>query len=110
MADTYFGGEIDHIHSIKHGGVTEESNLALACQPCNRNKGSDLGSITTNSKELVRFYNPRIDTWSEHFLVNGDGEIVALTPIGEVTATIFRFNDDERIVERLGLLELGAVY
>jgi len=33
--DTYFGGEIDHIRSIKHGGQTKEYNLALACQPCN---------------------------------------------------------------------------
>jgi 5-methylcytosine-specific restriction endonuclease McrA len=29
--DTYFGCEIDHIISLKHGGTTDESNLALAC-------------------------------------------------------------------------------
>ena len=44
-ADTFFGGEVDHIVSVKHGGATEAENLAYTCQPCNRNKGSDLGSI-----------------------------------------------------------------
>jgi len=29
-ADTYFGCEVDHIVSEKHGGLTEEVNLALA--------------------------------------------------------------------------------
>jgi hypothetical protein len=107
VEDTYFGGEIDHIISLKHRGQTEPENLALACQPCNRNKGSDLGSISENSNTLIRFYNPRTDTWTEHFLVNPDAEIEALTEIGEVTANIFGFNDLERIAERKGLIEIG---
>ena len=43
--DTYFGCQVDHIISEKHGGPTQESNLAYACSYCNRNKGSDIGSI-----------------------------------------------------------------
>lgn len=31
IEDTYFGGEIDHIISIKHRGETLSENLALAC-------------------------------------------------------------------------------
>ncbi len=50
LEDTYFGGEIDHIISLKHRGQTEFENLALACQPCNRGKGSDLGSLPESSK------------------------------------------------------------
>ena len=50
IADTYFGGEIEHIISIKHGGKTEAENLALACQPCNRNKGSDLERLQIECK------------------------------------------------------------
>ncbi len=38
IEDTFFGGEIDHIRSLKHGGETELNNLALSCQPCNRAK------------------------------------------------------------------------
>lgn len=107
IEDTYFGGEIDHIISIKHRGETVSENLALACQPCNRNKGSDLGSISEVSNELVRFFNPRTDFWSEHFRVNSNAEIEVLTEIGEVTAFIFGFNESERISERKGLIELG---
>lgn len=104
------GGEIDHIRSLKHGGITEINNLALACQPCNRNKGSDLGSISKISNTLVRFFNPRIDSWSEHFDLNSNAEIVALTGIGEVTVRIFGLNNIERIAERKGLVEIGRYF
>lgn len=107
IEDTYFGGEIDHIISLKHRGQTEYENLALACQPCNRSKGSDLGSISETSKTLVRFFNPRTDKWAEHFRVNSDAEIEPLTAIGEVTSFIFGFNEAERIAERRGLIEIG---
>ena len=107
IEDTYFGGEIDHIISLKHRGKTELENLALACQPCNRNKGSDLGSLSEISNNLVRFFNPRTDKWRDHFRVNSDAEIESLTAIGEVTTFIFGFNEPERIAERKGLIELG---
>lgn len=107
IEDTYFGGEIDHIISLKHRGQTEFENLALACQPCNRSKGSDLGSLSEYSKFLVRFFNPRTDKWSEHFRLNPNGEIEFLTEIGEVTAMILGFNNQERIAERKGLIEIG---
>lgn len=107
IEDTYFGGEIDHIISLKHRGQTEPENLALACQPCNRNKGSDIGSISETSKKLVRFFNPRTDIWLEHFRVNSEAEIEPLTEIGEVTEFIFGFNELEHITERKGLIEIG---
>ncbi len=43
--DAFFGCEVDHIISEKHGGQTEADNLAYACAFCNRAKGSDIGSI-----------------------------------------------------------------
>lgn len=107
IEDTYFGGEIDHIRSLKHNGTSDPENLALACQPCNRNKGSDLGSISDSSGELVRFFNPRIDEWEEHLRVTRGGHIEALTDIGEVTARLFGFNGPERVLERRHLIELG---
>lgn len=107
IADTFFGGEIDHVLSVKHGGLTESENLALACQPCNRHKGSDIGSISANTGEFIRFYNPRIDVWSHHFRLDDSGILETLSEVGQVTAAIFRFNDFERVHERLGLMELG---
>lgn len=41
--DVYRGCEVDHIRSVKHGGLSVAENLALACFHCNRHKGTDLG-------------------------------------------------------------------
>ena len=104
--DALFAYEVDHIISIKHGGVTVESNLAYACMICNRQKGSDLGSIDWHTGQLVRFYDPRKDLWTEHFMLEG-ARIKPLTLIGEVTSRIFDFNSDERLLERQELISLG---
>jgi hypothetical protein len=104
--DTFFGGEVDHIVSVKHGGATEVENLAYTCQPCNRNKGSDLGSVYWPSGQLVRFFHPRTDRCADHFALHG-ARIQPLTAIGEVTSRIFGFNSEERLEERQGLIEQG---
>lgn len=43
--DAFLPHEPDHVVAVKHGGVTESPNLALACFDCNRHKGSDLASL-----------------------------------------------------------------
>ena len=92
---------------VNSGGLTSFENLALACQPCNRNKGNDLGLNSATNGILTRFYNPRIDLWTEHFRIDDEDFIRPLTDTGEVTVKIFRFNDFERVLERQGLIELG---
>lgn len=97
-ADTFYGCQVDHIISLKHGGSSELDNLSYACALCNRAKGSDIGSISATG-EFTRFFNPRTDHWSEHFKLEGS-MIQPLTTIGEVTARIFGFNDSARLHER----------
>jgi hypothetical protein len=80
--NTYFGCEVDHIISEKHGGPTSAENLAYACAACNRAKGSDIGSIVWSTGHFIRFFNPRIDRWSDHFVLD-DVVIVPRTEIGE---------------------------
>lgn len=104
--DTFFGCQVDHIISEKHGGQTETDNLAYACAFCNRAKGSDIGSIIPGSGTLIRFFNPRTDRWFEHFALH-EIMIIPLSPIGEVTARILNFNDSERLLERQNLRALG---
>lgn len=106
-ADTYYGSELDHIIGVKHGGATTADNLAQACQPCNRDKGSDLGSIYWPTGQLVRFFNPRTDHWANHFALSG-ALLEPLTELGEVTARLLGFNDKRRVEERQGLIELGS--
>ena len=103
--DTFFGCHVDHIISDKHGGVTETDNLAYACTFCNLHKGSDLASLTQRGI-LVRFFNPRIDKWSEHFALSS-ALIQPLTEVGEATARIFGFNVSDRILERQVLIEVN---
>ena len=97
-ADTFYGCEVDHIISLKHGGSSDPDNLAYACAPCNRAKGSDVASISA-AGEVTRFFNPRADRWAEHFRLEG-ASIQPLTTVGEVTARILGFNDSARLHER----------
>ncbi len=104
--DTYFGCQVDHIISEKHGGPTQADNLAYTCSFCNRYKGSDIGSIVWRTGQFCRFFNPRIDCWADHFALNGV-RIVTITDIGEVTARILGFNNPDRLLERQELQAIG---
>jgi hypothetical protein len=97
--DTFYGCQIDHVISEKHGGPTQEDNLAYACLSCNQAKGSDVGSIHWETGQFVRFFNPRTDRWADHFALVGN-RIDAVTAIGAVTARILGFNGAERLLER----------
>jgi hypothetical protein len=104
--DTFLGCQVDHVISEKHGGATEERNLANACTFCNRAKGTDIGSIVPSSGEFVRFFNPRSDLWAHHFELSRV-RIVPRTRVGEVTARILDFNNTERMLERAALQAVG---
>jgi hypothetical protein len=99
--------EVDHIISEKHGGATAAENLALACVFCNSFKGTDLGSLDPKTGQLTPFFNPRTQTWTDHFAVEAEGQLKPLTPEGRVTVAILRMNEPERVVERQLLIEVG---
>jgi hypothetical protein len=105
-ADRSSSYQVDHIISVKHGGSTTPDNLAYACIYCNLQKGSALGSIVWRTGELVRFFNPRRDFWGEHLRLD-EAVIQTLTDIGEVTARIFDFNNEDRILERQALIAVS---
>lgn len=104
--DTFLTCEVDHIISLKHGGETKSENLAYACVFCNRNKGSDIGSILMPDNTFIRFYNPRIDKWPDHFKLE-ELIIQPITEIGKATAKILDFNHIDRIIERQTLMDVG---
>ncbi len=98
--------EPDHIVPRQHGGVSEPGNLALACMRCNRHKGPNVGSFDPITGRLTPFFNPRTQSWIEHFVLMGDN-IKPFSAEGRVTASIMRFNDSERVAERRLLRESG---
>jgi len=99
--------EIGHIIAEKHGGMTEEQNLALACSLCNRYKGTDLGSLDPLNGHLVPFFHPRNDRWSAHFRLV-EGILLPRSARGRVTTQVLRLNTPERVAERLLLIKAGS--
>ena len=95
--------EPDHIVPLQHGGVTDPTNLALACLRCNRYKGPNIGSFDPLTGQLVPLFHPRLQVWDQHFQIV-DAEIIPLTAEGRVTARVLRFNDPDRLTERQQLI------
>lgn len=98
-SDAFFGFQIDHVISLKHGGTTLIENLAYSCFPCNNNKGSDIGSMLLPDQTFIRLFNPRTDTWAEHFEIK-QGVFIAKTLEAEATIKILKINDKNRVLER----------
>lgn len=101
-----FSHEIDHIVARKHGGQTVPENLALACLPCNRRKGSDLTTLDPVTGTVVPLFNPRVQKWSDHFTLSG-AVIDGLTPIGRGTVFLLALNAADRLARRTVLLLEG---
>lgn len=101
-----FSHEVDHIIARRHGGQPVLANLALACLPCNRNKGTDLTAIDPLSHAVVSLFNPRRQRWTAHFRLDA-ARIVGLTPIGRATVFLLKLNAPARVVHRQTLLAQG---
>jgi hypothetical protein len=96
--------EVDHIIAEKHGGETGLKNLAYACLPCNRHKGTDYRSFDPLTGKDTRLFNPRLQNWRDHFQLNTDGTIIPQTPEGRATVRLLRLNDPTRVAQRADLI------
>jgi 5-methylcytosine-specific restriction endonuclease McrA len=104
---SFYSFQVDHIVALKHGGKTVINNLAYSCAVCNRNKGSDLGTILKPDGPIIPFFNPRVDRWNEHFELLNNCNLLGKTLIGEATIKIFNFNHPDSVIERSLLLTSG---
>jgi hypothetical protein len=98
-SDAFLPHEPDHIIAEKHGGASTADNLALSCFDCNRFKGSDVASYDSESGQLTPLFNPRTQSWAQHFSIAG-GEINGLTSVGRTTGRLLRFNLAARVEVR----------
>lgn len=98
----------DHIISRKHGGQTNPDNLANACALCNSRKGSDIASTDTDTGDITRLFNPRIDVWTQHFRLD-IGRINPLTPEGRATVSLLQLNRPELVQQRHLLTSKGRI-
>lgn len=106
--DTFFGCEVDHIISEKHGGATVVENLAYACAFCNLYKAAHVSGHDPESDVVVRLFHPREDQWEDHFQITPEsGEIVGRTPIGRATVARLGINSAAQVAARQQWMRLG---
>ena len=89
---------MEHICPFALGGVSDESNLALACDGCNSRKQIATRALDPLTLEIVSLFHPRRDRWAEHFAWGTDElSLVGLTATGRAT------------IERLELNRTGVI-
>ncbi len=84
---------MEHIIPISAGGETVLTNLALACGGCNGHKYTKVDAIDPVSQTRVALFNPRQQTWSNHFGWSADYlTVLGLTAIGRATVEALKLN------------------
>lgn len=82
---------IDHVTPVAAGGKTVADNLALACVSCSLRKSAKQTAVDPETKRKAPLFNPRLDTWSEHFEWVGV-RVVGLTATGRATIATLALN------------------
>lgn len=103
-----FPFEVEHIIPIFLQGTDDEANLALACRSCNLRKGNRISGTISDSNTEIRFFHPRKEGWNKHFNVEvKSGNIIGITPTGEVTVKYLEMNSPAQITARQLWISLG---
>jgi hypothetical protein len=71
-------------------------------------KGSNLSGRDTETGQIVPLFDPRRQSWWEHFAFE-KAEIVGLSPTGRVTVAVLNMNEPRRLALRRELLEYGEL-
>ena len=58
-------------------------------------KGPNLTAIDPAGREIVILFNPRGDSWFDHFPYQ-DAYVMGMTPTGRATISLLEMNDPER--------------
>ena len=82
---------VDHAVPVAAGGETLLENLALACVSCSLRKAARQKVIYPVTGMEVPIYNPRRDTWSQHFRWDGP-YLIGLTTTGRATVEALAMN------------------
>lgn len=79
--------EIEHVLPRHLGGTDEETNLAVACPRCNRNKADQTMATDPLTWSDAPLFNPRTQKWTEHFVDRG-AYSVGISATGRATAAV----------------------
>lgn len=94
---------IEHIQPRSKGGETVLDNLAWSCFGCNGHKHAKITAIDPVTGENIRLFNPRQQTWNNHFQWSEDFTmVIGKSPCGRATVDALKLN-------RLGVMNLRRV-
>jgi HNH endonuclease len=100
--------EVDHLIPQILGGLTVEENLWLACSACNAFKGCRISALDPESSQMVRLFNPREQSWEEHFRwVESGAQIAGRTAVGRATTKALRLNRPLLVRARRSWMRVG---
>lgn len=96
-----FSFDVDHVIPRSRSGPNSPENLALSCRSCNAYKSAfEVGSTDSGDSGLL--FNPRVDVWSEHFVLNPDTlQIEGLSDVGIGSINRLRLNSPSQLAARL---------
>lgn len=85
---------MEHILPRSLSGTDDPENLAVSCYRCNEFKGAKIHTTDPDTNQLVELFNPRMQTWTKHFMWKNNGTLIAgLTNIGRATVIALRLNN-----------------
>ena len=98
VSESDVGGEltIDHYRPQSASGSDEPENLIYACHRCNLYKSD----YWTTDSAFPRLWNPRNDSFDEHFWLSNNGKIFALTETAALTIKKLRLNREPLVKHR----------
>jgi hypothetical protein len=101
---------IDHIVPVVKGGSSHLRNLCLACYRCNEFKGSLLTALDPLTGASTSFFNPRQQTWDEHFTWTQDGlRLIGLTACERAMVDVLHLNH-EWIVQARRIWKIAGIH
>jgi len=88
----------EHIIPLVKQGLTTLENLAFSCGGCNAHKRDKTEAIDPLTRQFSPLFNPRTDSWFNHFEWNDDdSQIIGTTLSGRATVQLLKVNRDGNI-------------
>lgn len=87
---------IEHVVPSSLGGLSDESNLVLACPSCNLHKSDRIEALDPDTGAFSRLFHPLVDRWEEHFRLD-EFRIIGATQVGRATVAALHFNQPRRL-------------
>lgn len=86
--------QFEHLCPEAGGGQTIRENLWLACRRCNSHKADRVYALDPVSGLEVSLFNPRLDSWTEHFEWAQSGTMIAgVSDRGRATVEALNMNE-----------------